>query len=390
MLAVLIAGFGVVALAVWTIFAIELALGSRRVVDLRSVETQSGAPALPPVSVVIAARDEERAIEAALASVLALDYPRLEVVVVDDRSQDGTRAILARLARGDLRLRLIRIDELPRGWLGKNHALQRGAEAASGEFLLFTDADVDFEPSALARAMRVVRARGLDHLTAACEVRTPGLALELFVATFALFFNAYLRPWRAGDPASRAAVGIGAFNLVRAAAYRAAGGHEALRLAADDDLRLGIRLKQSGARALFAAAGRLISVEWYPSLQAAVRGLEKNSLAVVGYSTWRLVAGCAAQVSLSAWPFVAVWLTVGWVRLAYAGAVALIVGCHLFLIRSTGLRPWTAAALPVGVLLVVFAVLRAALLARLRGGVTWRGTWYSLEELRRGAPTAGG
>src|SRR5258708_9827316 len=107
----------------------------------------------PPISILFAARDEEEKLAAALETLIALDYPGLEIVAVDDRSADATPHILANFAARDSRMRVVRVDELPAGWLGKPHALQRGYEAAGGEWLLFTDADVQVHPESLRRAV---------------------------------------------------------------------------------------------------------------------------------------------------------------------------------------------------------------------------------------------
>ena len=110
--------------------------------------------ALPSLSVIVPARNEATAIGPALASLLAQDYPGLEIVAVDDRSTDGTGDVLRALAAANPSLRVLRIDDLPSGWLGKNHALWRGAQRSTGTWLLFTDADVVFAPGTLRRTDR--------------------------------------------------------------------------------------------------------------------------------------------------------------------------------------------------------------------------------------------
>ncbi|MCI5159154.1 MAG: glycosyltransferase family 2 protein, partial [Candidatus Electrothrix sp. AUS1_2] len=119
----------------------------------------------PSVSVIIPACNEEQELETALTSVLSLDYPNLEIIVLDDRSTDATPQILDRMASQHPRLRVIHITELPAGWLGKNHALHLGAARATGEYLLFTDADVHYTPDTLRRAVARMETRTLDHLS---------------------------------------------------------------------------------------------------------------------------------------------------------------------------------------------------------------------------------
>src|SRR3954451_9899572 len=131
--------------------AVRILRGNRSIRFLRELPPIDGP--LPRVSILIPARNEERNLEEALRSVLALDYDNLEIDVVDDRSTDRTGEILDRMAAAAPRLRGVHVRELPAGWLGKNHALWLGAGKASGDFLLFTDADVVLEPSALRRAV---------------------------------------------------------------------------------------------------------------------------------------------------------------------------------------------------------------------------------------------
>jgi cellulose synthase/poly-beta-1,6-N-acetylglucosamine synthase-like glycosyltransferase len=148
--------------------------GARRVPMLREA-AQKPIDGYPSVSVVVAARDEEAGVGEALASLLDQDYPGgLEVVAVNDRSTDNTGGIIADLAaRRPERLRPLEVEALPEGWLGKNHALYRGATEARGEWLLFTDADVRFSPDCLELAMRYAETEHLDHLTLAPELLSP-------------------------------------------------------------------------------------------------------------------------------------------------------------------------------------------------------------------------
>ena len=238
---------------------------------------------LPRLSVVVPARDEASGIGRAVESLLAQDYPDLEIIAVDDRSSDATGAVLAKLAARDSRIRAIRVDQLPAGWLGKNHALWRGAESASGEWLLFTDADIVFAQGALRRAVAYAVAEQLDHLTLAPRLLARGLALRAFVAFFAYTFIALWGAYLANDPKSTRGVGIGAFNLVRRSAYARIGTMRALSLRPDDDIRLGRRLRGFGFRQRVLNGNDFLSVEWYPSLRAAISGLEKSMYSSLEY-----------------------------------------------------------------------------------------------------------
>jgi len=357
----------------------DFAIGHRR---LRSLEGVTPARTGPPVSIIAAARNEARGIEAALTSVLHLDYPALEVIVVDDRSTDETGAILDRLARQHPRLKVIHIAELPQGWLGKNHALHVGAERASGQFLLFTDADVVFEPSTLRRAVTLMTEDTLDHLTAIPDARVPGLALNALVAAFGVFFSLYARPWKARDPKSRHHIGVGAFNLIRAEVYRAIGTHRAIAMRPDDDLKLGKLVKKGGFRQDVVYGEGFIVVEWYSSLSEMIEGLMKNAFAGVNYSLAAVAGSTVGLFLMNVWPVLALFATEGVTRALNGASVVFVVLIFWTNTRHTGGRFGYVLAFPAAALLFAYIIWRSALLAVVRGSITWRGTRYPLAQMR--------
>ena len=342
---------------------------------------------LPRLSVVVPARDEGSVIARAIGSLLEQDYPDLEVIVVDDRSSDTTGAVLHELATSDRRLLVLRIDELPAGWLGKNHALWRGADGARGEWLLFTDADVVFATSALRQAVTYAVTEGLDHLTLAPRLVARGLALRAFVAFFGYAFVALWGAYLSNDPKSKRGVGVGAFNLVRRSAYERIGTMRALSLRPDDDIRLGRRLRGFGFRQRILNGNQLMSVEWYPSLGAAISGLEKSMYSSMEY---RVVDALGVLLYLGAtmvWPFVGVLLLGGIDRVLLAIVVACLMAALLETYRQSMSLRLTPAALAIAVLLPFsaacfgWAIVRSVYLAETRG-VRWRGTTYPLSLLR--------
>lgn len=376
---------------------LETAIGLRTLPTLR--DTRPVAPEhARPVSIVVAARDEERHIEGAVGTMLAQEYPAFEVVVVNDRSTDGTGAILDRLeerwreeseraareGHTRPRLRVLHLDERPDGWLGKNHALHRGAAAADGEILLFTDADVMMRHDALSRAVGLLERRGLDHVAVAPRIHVGGPWARMALATFLLLFSAYFKPWRARSPRSRRHIGVGAFNLLRADAYRAIGGHTSIAMRPDDDLRLGHRLKEAGYRQAAAIGRNTVLVEWYPSLRAMAHGLRKNTFAAVGYRMLPILGGTVAAVVFTFWPVIALALTEG-MALRLNLAIVLVAFVHHWDLAATYGQPrWVAFTYPIGGLFILWIVWAATLSTLRTGSIEWRGTRYSLEELRRG------
>lgn len=372
---------GIIIVSIYTIVGLELAIGSRKIRFLRDISPAANSP-LPSVSIIVAARNEERNIRKALQSLLNLDYPQLELIIVNDRSEDRTGVILDEMATEDSRLEILHLEDLPKGWLGKNHALWQGSLEASGELLLFTDADVVMAPDTLARAASYFRAEHLDHLAATPEARMPSLFLNMFGVTFGFFFGLFTRPWKASDPKSHCHIGIGAFNLVRAESYLRAGGHTTIALRPDDDLKLGKILKQQGSRQQLVYGTGLIWVEWYASLRELILGLEKNIFAGTDYRLWLAISGVVFNMVAILWPYCAVFLTSGSTLLLYALIVMLMSMLVADSARFHGFSPWFALGFPLTAGLFTFIVVRSVTCNLVKGGITWRGTFYPLTELR--------
>lgn len=362
---------------------LTLTAAERRIAKLRDWEVSTGDDRpWPAVSIIVTARNEERHLEPALRTLLQLDYPALQVVVVNDRSEDGTGEIVERLAAEDGRVRPVHVSQLPAGWLGKNHAVQAGAEQADGDYLLLTDADVYMEPETLRRAVDFARQRDADHVALLPEVDARGALLQSFINTFAIMFITYFRPWHAANSRSRVYVGIGAFNLIRREAFFRVGGMEPIRMRPDDDMMLGKVLKQNGLRQEVLSGISMVRVPWYESLGEAVRGLEKNAFAGAEYSVVRVMlmtAVCAAAYLL---PLLGACFATGPARwlLATCAAAQLLLATSSAL--RLGLRVWAGLLFPVGVVLLIYTQWRSTWLALWRGGIRWRGTHYSLAELK--------
>lgn len=373
--------FAGLVLALTLALGLEVALGVRRLPRLRDLPPAPPQPA-PGVSVIAAARDEARGIEAAVRSMLRQQYPELELVVVDDRSTDGTGAILDRLAAEDDRLTVVRVDQLPAGWLGKNHALHLGAERARGDWLLFTDADVHLAPDAIARAVGYAETRGVDHLAIAPELDLPGPLLKAFGVHFLYSFMSFAKPWRARDPKSWFFVGVGAFNLVRRRWYETVGGHRPIALRPDDDMKLGKILKRAGARQDALRGDGMLRVEWYHSLGELVRGLEKNMFAGIEYNPLVSVAGGLAQLAAGVAPVILVPFTSGATQGLLAAQVAATLVTMAGLTRVMRVPPAVALLYPVVTALFTFILWRTMVLNLAHGGIRWRGTFYPLDVLK--------
>lgn len=337
----------------------------------------------PSISIVVAARNEQESIQDAVLSLLRQDYPRYELTVVNDRSTDRTREILLTLQATHSRLKTISVEHLPVGWLGKCNAMNQGAMAATGDWLLFTDADVSMRSDTLRIAIDYALAENADHLTMAPHCELPSWILNSFVATFVFFFKLFVRPSQIHNPRSQAHAGIGAFNLIRRSVYLEIGGHNPIRLRPDDDLKLGKLLKCKGYRQRFANGLGLISVPWYRSMKELMQGLEKNSFAVIDYSIAKWIATNAVVLLLFLLPFLLLVFSRGstfWISLANC---MLILFLGVFNAIKSGSRLDHGLFFPLGVLLFLFVFDRAVFLTLWRGGIVWRDCFYSLDDLKK-------
>lgn len=340
---------------------------------------------LPQLSVIVPACNEAANIEACLRSLAAQDYPALEVVAVNDRSTDETGAIMDRLARELPRLRILHIDELPEGWLGKNHANYCAANEASGEWLLFTDGDIQFGPQALQRAVIHARRETLDHLAVFPGLIFGGLWETALVCFFAFVFSMHFKPWRIRNPKyPKAFCGVGAFNLVRRGAYQEMGGHAPLKMEVVDDVKVGKVMKAHGFVSDALPGEQLVRVRWQEGFWGVIRGLEKNAFAGAEYSLVRGLGGVAALAVIGAGPVVGAGL-LSWPYSApyWVWGVVLVLsfGYSAFRLRAHPLIGLTA---PICAVALAFAVLRSIVLTQFRGGVRWRGTFYPLAKLKAG------
>ena len=375
-LAMLAAGF-------WVPAGIWLMSKRHALTVLASVPVNEEHP-LQAVSVVIPARNEERNLEQALQSVLALDYPDLEIIVVNDRSTDDTGAILEKMAEWDARLAVVTIDDLPAGWIGKPHALHVGAQRARGEFILFTDADIVFHPSALRKAVAHAQANGFDHVTLIPQGAMPGVFLRTVSATFGMFMFIIFKPWQARNPQSRRYMGIGAFNLIRTSVYHDLGGHEPVALRPDDDLKFGKLVKDDGYRQDVLNGRGMVTVEWYRSVAELIDGLMKNMFAGMEYRVSSVVAATLAALLIHIWPWIGVWVTGGWPQAGYAVTIVMMIISFGVTMGPFGVKFWQGLLLPLTIGLLVYIQCRSAVLVLWRGGIVWRGTFYELRQLKAG------
>lgn len=375
---------GAVLALLWSWRSIDTALGLPRIADITRPEWDLRDPGAPRLTVIVPARNEARDIEACLASLLALDYPDFEVIAINDRSTDATGAIMDRLAGGFPRLRVIHVRDLPPGWMGKTHAMWLGGREATGELLLFTDGDTFFRPDSVRRAVAYLRRRELDHLVLFPTMLFKYAGEKMIVSFFHAALSFAHRPWKVSDPKAYDHVGVGAFNLVRRAAYEAIGTYGAMRLEVIDDLRLGKLIKDHGFRQDVVFGLHLVSIHWATGALGVVRTLSKNTFAILRFSWTLVIAGSLGIAFLCLGPLSGLLFAPAWTKLPFAIALAAMASLYIQSVPVTTISPWYFFAHPLGACLSLYAIWRSAWQTS-RRGVVWRGTAYSLDMFRKAA-----
>ena len=334
---------------------------------------------------MIPACNEADSLESALLSVLAQDYPEMEVILIDDRSTDGTAAIVDRMAARDGRILAIHVQQLPEGWLGKVHALSLGAAKAGGSWLLFTDADVHMAPGTLRRAIAYAAHEGIDHLAAVPDMWPVSLPVDALVSLFFRTFGVAMRLWAVANPKSDAFIGVGAFNLVRREALDRSEGFSWLRMEVGDDAGLGMMLKESGARPGLVSAHGLLGLHWYRTLREMAHGAEKAYASAARCSLARVFMLILVLVAMEWAPLVALafcWTGFRPVRpipgLLWSGVamLAAAIGSSAILARWSHRRLLPTFLFPFAAIVAAGIMLRSGWLGYRRGGILWRGTLY--------------
>jgi glycosyltransferase involved in cell wall biosynthesis len=367
--------------AAWLLFNLSVAWLQRYVPPFAQVLKRAPElDATPSVTVVIAARNERERIEESVERLLAQRGVDLELVVVDDRSDDGTREILERLSADDPRLRVIRVDTLPQGWLGKPHACHVGSQDARGEWILFTDADTWMSPDLIASTVRAAVSERAE-LVCLFPAQNP-ISLWGRAALLTFSMGLLVAAARANRDRRLSPMGIGAFNLVRAAAYRRVGGYEVLRMEVVDDMKLGMLVQRDGGRLRCWTAAEEAEMDWAANPRELMRVLEKNFFALAdlrfGIAAFGVAIMFAAWLTALAGPFSG--RLTGYA--AFAGLASIVLPAALFARRSHwGILP--AFLAPVIFPLLPWALLRSTWLTWRQGGIRWRGTLYPLELLRK-------
>lgn len=362
--------------------------------DLSEVEWDLCPTRAPGLIVAVPARDEAseenaQTVRTALETLLAQDYEWLRVVAVDDRSEDGTGALLDEMAAAQAgRMDAVHLTEIPEGWLGKTFAMEVATQRSRSDYVLFTEADVWISPSMARRALAFAELAEADHVVVAPtrETKTWGERTILgFLQVVSLWV---VRPWRVADPEAKWDVAAsGAFSLVRREALEELGGFAPQRLAVADAVTLGRRVRAAGMRQRMAFAPGMVLPGGRPDPEKkewrafqVIRRLSREMFALVNFRIWLAAGMGLAGVVL----FVVPLASLGWYPTIFPGVTALccVAVCYRILGGLSGIPARYGWMYPLGAAAVAWAMLRSVAGTWWRRGVRWRGTVYPLRELR--------
>jgi len=343
------------------------------------------------VSVIVAARNEENSLPAALESLLALDYRGFEVVLVDDDSRDRTGAIadewaLKPAAGG--RLKVLHNRQLPAHWHGKVHALHLAASAASGEWVLATDADMMLHPSILRVAMSCALERGVQLLSIIPELEFGSFWEKVVLPGFSFLITSLFPVHLVNDPTSSRALAAGAFILMKREDLLALGGYARLKNVLIEDLRMAELFKRHGRRIFLAASRGLLHTRMYTSGAEIFEGLSRTAFEGSGFSIRKMLGAMFLANLLVVFPWVAVVIQAltDW-RLSRAllldpflliAVLACLLASLVYLpfIRHSRLPSLYVLTLPLATLFYSCVSIYSTVTSRVGRGVSWKDRRY--------------
>ncbi|HXH48380.1 MAG TPA: glycosyltransferase family 2 protein [Terriglobia bacterium] len=384
-------------LVLWFVFVVWIAAGIfafwniTGVAILRPESFSVPPPSLPRISILLAARNEQEMLPATLDSLLKLDYPDFEIILVDDDSDDRTGAIADEWAQRQSaggKLRVIHNHHLPPGWRGKVHAMSLAAGAATGEWILSTDADVVLHPSLLRQAVELALRKGVQFLSLTPELEMQSWAEKVVLPAFG-FLLFMLFPLRVvNDPRRQRAMAAGAFMLMRRDELTALGGYARLRDTLIEDLRMAELFKRNGRRTYLGVTRGVFHTRMYENWREVFEGLARSAWEGTGCSLWKVLAGVAVGNGLAVLPWVSLatlWLPhlftgtplghdPAFIAAAAACAASAVIYCPV--VVFAGLSPLYAFTLPIASLFYSTVSLVSAFRSLTGPGLRWKGRSY--------------
>ncbi|MCC6137749.1 MAG: glycosyltransferase [Bdellovibrionaceae bacterium] len=356
---------------------------ARHVELLKNVNLVNNRSVWPKISLIIPACNEGQTIGPALLSLLEMDYPSIEIIVVNDRSTDETGNVLADIALKHSSVKVVTVVDLPKDWLGKVHAQYKAMELATGDWILFTDADVHYGKYTLKKAIQYCEDKNLDFLTLIPHLYAKSIALKACMTQFLMAGSLGIDIPKMRDPKSKDAIGCGAFNLVRGSTYKKSPGLEWLKMEVVDDGSFALMIKKMGTRCDIMSGLDELKIEWYPSVRGYVKGLEKNAFSIFQYLPQAVVIFTVTILIWLLGLMMAPVVYFSWLsHLTLLASYTLYQFSNINVLRKISDFPaYIVLCLPASLLLSLFVVWRGMILFLWRGGIYWRSTFYTREQL---------
>lgn len=336
----------------------------------------------PRISIVVPIHNEESYLEEAITRLINMDYPSFEVIAVNDRSTDQSSEILKECQARSSNLKVIEIETLPEGWLGKTHAMQQALKASTGEYVLLTDADVLFHPSLLKHAIHYTLVTQLDHLALAPYCITRSLAVRAVILFQMLSFHLFFKPWSIKNSDPTHAIGIGAFNLFKKSSLLKIGGLEGVALNPIDDIGLGRLIKASEFKQDFISSLDWLKVEWYDSVKSLYGGLEKNIFAAFEFRLLPVILSQLCLLFVTFFPLCLAFLSKGvlqYLALLDIGIVLSMLGTVAY---HLPVKLMYALTYPFTALVSLGICVGNVSKTILNGGIHWGNQFFSLKSLK--------
>lgn len=342
----------------------------------------------PAVSLLVPARNEAAVIGESMQSLLAQTYPWCEIILLDDDSSDDTVSIACTAGQDDPRLKILTGRPLPTGWLGKNWACHQLAQAATGEWLIFTDADVHWTPQALTALVAAMSRSRADLLAVWPTQQTETWGERLVVPLIALAVLGYLPlPLVHHTSWTSLSAATGQLLAFRRKAYAATGGHAAVRNKILEDVLLARQIKRHGLRLRLVDAAGLISCRMYHNWTEVRDGFAKNILAGYGDRVLWLALATVFHWLIFVVPWL--WLALGWIEGGPRGwpiwpliLIGLGVGIRMLTAAVTHQKLGDALLMPGSVLLMTWIAIRAVWWEWRYGGPFWKGRAISPQDFK--------
>ncbi len=328
------------------------------------------------VTALIPARNEASVIASCIES-LAVQPEVGQILVIDDQSSDTTAQIVQDLMKKTPQLRLLQGGELPDGWVGKNHALWRGAQHAEGEWLLFTDADAIHSPDSASRALQIAREQSAALISFSPEQITEAWYEKALIPFIYLRLAKRFSYDYVNDPNSPAAAANGQFLMIQSEVYREVGGHQGVAGEILEDVALAVRVKSAGKRIWFGSGNGAVRVRMYRSFEAMWEGWKKNLYRLMGGTPWFAIREIEASLP---------WISLLLILVGLKFPLLLFVGVLLLIARQTAFGldlarnhfPFSFIFYYIPATVLYAGVLWASYRSHKNGTISWKGRRYAM------------